>query len=176
MTSCTVRGLGVWLHSGIEQDGGQREECLELIELARSIGDVEAIAMATTLVTAAQAVLGDGPQFRTALTAASTAAARARQPFYEAVCLQLAAMDAQITGDFERCERLAGEALVTVRGSELFESSYGAQLWALRRDQGRHDELIELLEAAADSSPQVPAWRAALAATLSTATRSVPRR
>jgi hypothetical protein len=72
---------------------------------------------------------------------------------------------ALIRGDLALADQLAEKAFQI--GSEAGEPDaammYGAQFVSIRVQQGRAEELIELLEQSVVANPGLPAWRAALA-------------
>jgi tetratricopeptide (TPR) repeat protein len=75
------------------------------------------------------------------------------------------AMDALLQGRFEPGERLMHETLeLSQRGQDPNAVQFfGVQLFALRRFQGRLDEVEEAVEGFVTDYPATPTWRAALA-------------
>jgi hypothetical protein len=75
---------------------------------------------------------------------------------------QQAALD-HLAGHLDRAEEAAGEALaigVGVAASRAM-GAYAGQLLELRRQAGRLDELVPVIEQLLDEQEQLPAWRAA---------------
>jgi class 3 adenylate cyclase/tetratricopeptide (TPR) repeat protein len=70
---------------------------------------------------------------------------------------------ATLEGRFGDAEEFASEMLARAPDEVNFHNSYAAQLFLLRRDQGRLPEIIDLLRAAADAAPRLVGFRAALA-------------
>jgi hypothetical protein len=71
---------------------------------------------------------------------------------------------ALMAGRFEAAEQEAAEVLELSGDAPNFAMGYAAQLYASRRAQGRAEELLPGLVAYVDGHPDVPAWRALLAA------------
>jgi predicted ATPase len=75
------------------------------------------------------------------------------------------AMTALVRGRFDEAETLASEALQLGDQEHNPNASqyFGAQIIALRREQGRLAEIVDGIEAFAAGNPELPIWRAALA-------------
>jgi tetratricopeptide (TPR) repeat protein len=76
------------------------------------------------------------------------------------------AMNAFIEGQLIRVETLALAAVQQWADQPQFTAPtqvFGAQMIQLRREQGRLDELVELVVSYVKQSPEVPAWRCGLA-------------
>jgi DNA-binding SARP family transcriptional activator/tetratricopeptide (TPR) repeat protein len=159
------RGIGV-LMKWDQNPSQQLRECERILRVAVANGSVEGGALASSLLTATLAAVGDGDGFRHGVQRTRAMAERTGQPFYQALARQQAAMCAQIDGHFNEAERLAREALAMVPDSDISVSSFGAQTWVTFRDQGKHADLVPVLRHAAETAPHVPAWTAALADTL----------
>ncbi|MFC4586971.1 ATP-binding protein [Sphaerisporangium corydalis] len=92
---------------------------------------------------------------------------RLRQPIYSFWAFIWRATLAMLRGRFAEGERLSGEALQqgeAAAGSAMLHN-FGAQLWWLRREQGRLDQIAELVQGYAAQSPDVTGWRPVLAYT-----------
>ncbi|WP_280155311.1 AAA family ATPase [Piscinibacter sp. XHJ-5] len=90
---------------------------------------------------------------------------RTREPFIEAVARVALAMIATHQGRFAEAEQLAVQAL---RCGERFDRDnaagiFGAQMFTLRREQGRLRELAPVLKQFLDSEAPAAAWRPGLA-------------
>ena len=74
-----------------------------------------------------------------------------------------------LAGDLDAAERTAeqvlsiGSAVASARGTDSVAYGYGPHIIVIRFNQGRIAEMIPLIEAAADSSPELDAYQAALA-------------
>lgn len=79
---------------------------------------------------------------------------------------------AEIDGDLEACERLAGKAhaIFTPVSPDRALAAHYAQLLPVRQAQGRLQELLDTTRALVTAQPGVPAWHAAHALVLSSST------
>ncbi len=77
------------------------------------------------------------------------------------------AMRALLDGRFEEGERLAHQALAEARGNPAAMQLFGIQISRVRSEQGRLDELVDMIRGFADQYPAVPGWRARLASVYS---------
>lgn len=91
-------------------------------------------------------------------------AAELQQPFYGRFPLIWAVLHAQLEGRFDELERLAMELfeLNTRVGQEDGPQVLAVHIGRLRREQGRHDELLGAVEAFLAQFPDNLAWRSAL--------------
>jgi DNA-binding winged helix-turn-helix (wHTH) protein/tetratricopeptide (TPR) repeat protein len=89
----------------------------------------------------------------------------ARRPLHDWYVMSIRTARAIWMGDFATGERLAGETLDygTRMESPAAESYFGGQLFQIRRDQGRIEELLPVLSANAEAYPTMQGWRAGLA-------------
>ena len=73
-----------------------------------------------------------------------------------------------LAGHLDEAEQAAGEALqiASQAGDPNGFPAYAAQIYAIRRAQGRIDEIIELIEQAMSKNPGLPVFRVVLAAAL----------
>jgi class 3 adenylate cyclase/tetratricopeptide (TPR) repeat protein len=88
-------------------------------------------------------------------------AQRVSQPFLSWVALYMEGMMAQLHGRLEEADALLEDAVgVGTEGDQpdavLF---YAVQLCGVRYDQGRTDEIVELVEQSVEDNPGLPAWR-----------------
>jgi tetratricopeptide (TPR) repeat protein len=93
---------------------------------------------------------------------------RVPQPFLRWVALYMEGMMAQFHGRLEEADELLEDAVgVGTEGDQpdavLF---YAVQLCAVRYDQGRVDEVIDLVAESVEENPGLPAWRGFHAAAL----------
>jgi len=109
--------------------------------------------------------LGDVEAVERELEALRRLAAPPRDRQFTWVLTMLGASRAHLAGRLEECERLAHAAL-----SHSFEGRdenaaqiFAVQMFLVRREQGRLDELVDGMEGLARHYPQVPGWRCALA-------------
>ena len=91
-------------------------------------------------------------------------AAELQQPLYRHSSLAWSGVLAGLAGRFDEAERLAHESLLLAQQAEAPDSQrhFTAQLLALRREQGRLDELLPAIERLAGDEPDADAWRSVL--------------
>ncbi len=141
--------------------------CTELMEVAERAGDhelaVEGRGMRLVDLLAAgeiQAVDREAPIY-------SQEAGSLRQPNYKRFALFRLAMREMLKGRFENVERLLANLSPNSSRHDLEPNAlqaYGVITFALRRDQGRLDEVEDAFLQFVGQYPAVPAWRAGLAA------------
>ena len=87
-----------------------------------------------------------------------------RQPLYRHSSLTWRCVWAGLAGRFEEAERLARESVRLAERAEAPDARvhFVAQLAALRREQGRLDELLSEIECLARGGPAAAAWRGIL--------------
>lgn len=88
-----------------------------------------------------------------------------RQPFHQWNAAMWVAMGALLEGRLDEAERLIAEALRVGReaGSPNALMYYGAQMFVLRREQGRLAEMLPTVQSIVAGFPALPVWRCALA-------------
>jgi DNA-binding winged helix-turn-helix (wHTH) protein/tetratricopeptide (TPR) repeat protein len=136
-----------------------------LVELAGATGarDVLALGLQQSLVDLLER--GDVDHLDHTLRRYDEVAETLRQPFFRWMCGAFQGMRALLGGDLAQAEILArktltlGQALGTPNALPVF----AAQLFCLRREQGRVAEIEPLVRAAADEQPVFTALRAGLA-------------
>ena len=136
----------------------------ELTALAAEVGSSELAWHAAVHRTGALLESGDIGGAERALAEVERLAGELRQPFYTwwartgrtmlAVMRGAPDAEAQVLATFE---------LGTAGGQPDAAAVFGAQLTALRNNQGRAGELAEVMRANVDAMPHMPAWRATLA-------------
>jgi class 3 adenylate cyclase/tetratricopeptide (TPR) repeat protein len=84
------------------------------------------------------------------------------QPWMRWMTLLVSASEAQLSGDLEQAEALATQAVVT--GTEIGEHQaltyFGAQLGAVRFEQRRLEEIVDIIAQRADENPGLPLLQA----------------
>lgn len=110
--------------------------------------------------------LGDRDGARLEHRALERLAERLREPGYVIMALTLEAAFAQLDGDLEAAERLALESHALAKRVH-YSHMLTAQLFFIRREQGRLGELLPAIEAAAATN-SIPTWRAGLTIALAT--------
>lgn len=101
-----------------------------------------------------------------------------RDPFHRWTDASFRAAVALLEGRYAEAEALAAEALESGRGAQARSAvlGYAQQLFLLRGEQGRLDEVEPLLRAGASETAVVPAWRCGLADFYSAAGRDADAR
>jgi class 3 adenylate cyclase len=136
----------------------------EIVRLAEAAGDKEQLARGRHFRVVDLLETGDVRAAYREMEAHARLADELRQPLYEWHQVMYRAMRALLEGRTEEGERLANEALmIGQRASPDALDTYGVEMYAARRDQGRLDELEPSIVATVELQPHVPGWRAALA-------------
>jgi DNA-binding SARP family transcriptional activator/tetratricopeptide (TPR) repeat protein len=137
----------------------------ELVDLATEAGDLERAAEGHELRAVALIELADMPGAKAALAAMAKLAEELRQPSQDWFVTVYSAHVALLEGELAEAERLIAEARrLGERGLSWNAGlSYGIQLYVLCREQGRLDEVEELVRCSARDYPTYPAYRCALA-------------
>ena len=137
----------------------------ELIELATAAGDLERAAEGYEYRITALIELGDMAGAKADLAAMAKLAAELRQPSQDWCAAVYSALVALLEGDLAEAERLIANARsFGERGLSWNAAlSYGIQLYMLRREQGRLDEVEDLVRRSVDEFPKYPIYRCALA-------------
>lgn len=128
--------------------------------------DVLAFALQEKLVDCLEA--GDGSGFDDALRRHQSVVDGLDQPFFRWTQSLYRGNRVLLSGQVEAADRLAHESLALAEriGSPNAAGAFAAQLFAIRREQGRLHELAPALEEAVRRNPTLPIFRAALAAAL----------
>jgi tetratricopeptide (TPR) repeat protein len=108
--------------------------------------------------------LGDLARARQHLERLDALARELRQPLFAHFVVGWRCTFAQLEGRLEEAERLAGESYEMRRalGTQDAESVLAAQLFMIRRAQGRLGEMLPAVVEAVGRHPGLAAWRAAL--------------
>ena len=135
----------------------------EVIATGHELGWVELAHEARAWRSACAEELGEQPAADADLEAVRVWAQASRRPFFMALTYLRDAARALCQGRYADAERLATTAMEASDASPDFRAGYAAQLFGLRRDQGRLAEVDSMLTELVSSSPHVPAWLAARA-------------
>jgi DNA-binding CsgD family transcriptional regulator len=109
--------------------------------------------------------LGDMPAVDKELAVLTQLVEELRQPFYLYIHTTFRAMRATFLGYFEEGERLAQQAFAIgqrLRGQDAL-GIFGVQMFTLRREQGRLQELAPVVRHFVQTSPESATWRPGLA-------------
>ena len=124
----------------------------------------EHVIAANLAVVEDQLELGDRAAARRALATAQEHAERFRHPYWSWATACWGVLDTIIDGDLDDVEALAFAACAHQDAQRHPEAAaaLGVQLVDLRLFQGRAAEVVEMLRTAADTTPNVPTYRAVL--------------
>ncbi|MDQ6605142.1 MAG: AAA family ATPase [Actinomycetota bacterium] len=136
-----------------------------MLTCARETGDLELELQAHGWLIVDLLERGEIDAVDAQLEVFAAGAERLRQPLYLWNAAVWRAMRMMLAGRLEETERLALEALSIGAGAEQFTAPhyYAIQVFLLRREQGRLDELLGPAREFAATLPAVPAWRAVFA-------------
>jgi tetratricopeptide (TPR) repeat protein len=139
----------------------------ELIGLATEAGEPELLVEGLEHRATAQLELGDMQGAKADIAAMARMADEIRQPSQDWIVLVYRALLALLEGDFAEAEaRIADEPGLGGRAQSWNAAvTYGLQLYVLRREQGRLDEIEELVRYSVETYPTYPIWRCVLAQT-----------
>ena len=136
----------------------------ETLELADRVGDprIEMTALHSRIYD--RLMLADVVGARQALERLDALARTLHDPLYEHFVAGWTCNFAQMEGRLEEAERLALQSFEMRRALETrdAESVLAAQLFMIRRAQGRVHELLPAVAAAVEEHPALSSWRAAL--------------
>ena len=146
----------------------------EALGLGRAVGDADIICAARERRVVTLVQIGDMTTFDAEVEAHDVFTARLRMPGLRWFVLLWRGTRALMAGHLLEAERLAVEAMTLGQQADdpVSLQMVGAQLFELRREQGRLDELEGAIRAMTDQFPTVPAWRGALALLLAETDRS----
>jgi predicted ATPase/class 3 adenylate cyclase len=133
----------------------------ELIEVAEAAGDAERAYAGHDCRFYACLEAGDLPAAHREHEAAGTLAHELRQPAQLWMAASRGANLALFEGRFTEAERAIQEALELGRQAQSANAqvAFHFQMYALRREQDRLDEVVETVERAVEDYPAYPVWR-----------------
>jgi AAA ATPase domain len=136
----------------------------ELLAVAGELEDSELAALARHWLLYDLAELGELDEARRRHAELERIAAELQQPLYRHSALAWRGVWAGLAGRFGDAERLAHEAvrLAQAAGDPDAQTHFTAQLVAIRREQGRLDELLPEIERSAGGDAAATAWRCIL--------------
>jgi hypothetical protein len=161
-TCLDARHYALWRPETVQE---RLEVAAELRGLAEAAGDPELELEGAGWTVIDLLELGDVAGADIQIAAASRLAAALHRPLYEWWTSQFRCAQAQLAGDFEEAERLAGETLAIGRRGQAENAVhvYAQAMFNIRREQGRLAETEEAVRGFIARYPAVPAWRCALA-------------
>jgi len=159
-----MRSSVIGYASGVEIE--QLDEWLPRMEevVRRSLKSGEIDHGLPTLVNA-RFLVGDAANATGDLDKFEAIAARQRQPYYNFYMISTRAALASFAGRFEEGEQLAQKALGLGQSMPGLDATgiYGIQMFSLRREQGRLQEVAPVLEHFVSTTPRESAWQPGLA-------------
>lgn len=137
----------------------------ELLDLAARAGDEELAAEGMNRRVTDLMEAGRLEEAESCSRALRELATRLRQPLYRHYAVGWRLLWARLAGRFDEAERLVQESLALGQEAQLADvgNIAAAQLFQLRRDQGRLAELLPLVKNYVEEYPALVAWRATLA-------------
>ena len=142
----------------------QVELAQELIDSALEAGDFERALDDYELHFTSSIELGDMSAARSDLEAMTSLADELRQPAQRWLVAVHRTLLALLEGRFGEAERLISETRAVGERAQTWNAAvtYGLQLYLLRREQGRLDEVEALVRRSAAEHPTYPIWRCVL--------------
>jgi class 3 adenylate cyclase len=158
----------VWIIANDPDNSSEAMEiALELSAIGGASDDLEASFYGSLMIVGEHLKLCEVSEADSALAVATDLAHRLRQPAYLWNVELLRAGRALLGGELEAAEELASAAFEIGQSALLPKSlavaTFGGQLFWIRYDQGRLDELEELVASLVEEQPALPAWRTSLA-------------
>jgi len=143
----------------------RRATAKELVDLAAEVGNASLEALARWSLVTGLLERGEIDEAERELAELDRRADALQRRFPRYLAAIARAGHAHLQGRLEDSEALAREALgLALKGQdESATQMFGVQLLFLRREQGRLDELVDLVRGFAEQYAAVPAWRFALA-------------
>jgi DNA-binding NarL/FixJ family response regulator len=138
---------------------------VELLRLGEATGDRETVLNAQAWRLFDLMELGDLQAVDRYLDVHTRLTAELRQPFYLYVNMTFRAMRATFAGHFEDGEHFAQQALAIgqrLRGQDVL-GLFGVQMFTLRREQGRLQEMAPVVRHFVQTNPEASTWRPGLA-------------
>jgi len=161
------RGSVIGYASGSEMD--QLEKWLpkieEIVQRSLKSGEIHNVFYMLPSFVSVRFQVGDVGGAATDLDMLEPIAERQRQPFYNFYVSSSRAAVALFMGRFDESERLAQAALALGQSMPGLDATgmYGIQMFSLRREQGRLQEVAPVLEHFVSTTPRESAWRPGLA-------------
>jgi DNA-binding SARP family transcriptional activator len=146
------------------------ELATELVEVAQAAGEKERAVEGREVRLLSLLEIGDMEAARAELASMARLASELRQPSQQWFAAAYHALLALLEGRLLDAEQLVGDAFeLGARVQEWAAGvSYRLQLYALRREQGRLEELQELVRRSVEDYPTYPIWRCVAADTAAT--------
>jgi tetratricopeptide (TPR) repeat protein len=162
ITALYCRHIALVLTDDLE---GRRQVALEMLRIAEAAGSKETMLRALYRLVVDAMAIGDMTALDEAIESYARLAGEIRQPAYLWLVPFFRGNRALLQGRFDECDRLAQEAAVIAsrvddRAAPVFLTT---QTIALRVEQGRTGEQVQLVESYLQKYPMIPGYRATLA-------------
>jgi class 3 adenylate cyclase/DNA-binding CsgD family transcriptional regulator/tetratricopeptide (TPR) repeat protein len=135
----------------------------EGVALAEGAGDDEWLVGMLDKLLMGLILVGDAEQLRKVLDRHGRLARQLRQPLFQLMDAQVQCVLAVHDGRFEDAEAAAEQAAGWAEVLPHAAGGYGVQMFGIRREQGRLEEVRPFVEVVANGSQGVMAWRPGLA-------------
>jgi tetratricopeptide (TPR) repeat protein len=148
-------------HHSPEHTPRQLELATELIDIAMRVGEKERAVDGREERLDALIELGDVEAARAELEAMAALAHELRQPSQDWLVTVYRALLALLKGELAEAESFIAEARALGERAQSWNAAvtYGLQLYVLRREQGRLEEIEDLVGRAVGEYPTYPIWR-----------------
>jgi transcriptional regulator with XRE-family HTH domain/tetratricopeptide (TPR) repeat protein len=165
ITLCDALQISIHTDRRPEKTEERLETVEEFISLAEAIGDRERLADALDLFIYDHLELGNIELVDETIDAHKNISNEIRQPFQLHIAAVFQAMRAIMRGEFSEAERLADEAAeISQRiGLAGLDGIYGIQMFTIRAEQGRLEEIAPIVKLFVDINPGSATWRPGLA-------------
>ena len=136
----------------------------EALAVAGELGSLECGALGRHWLLYDLAEMGDLEEAQRRQAELDQLAHELQQPLYRHSSLAWRGVRAGLSGRFQEAERMARDSLRLAEHAQApdAQAHFTAQLVALRREQGRLDELVPAIERLAGDAPADAAWRSVL--------------
>jgi len=140
-------------------------ESSEMIRLAEETGDRQMASFAVFQLITNRMIVGDAEGAVADLEHYARVAAELRMPQFDWQLQLMRGMRAMFAGTVTEAEELAQRALAVGQrvNPDVAMQMFGAQIYAIRREQGRLAEMEPGIKGFVQLYPAIPAWRTALA-------------
>jgi DNA-binding CsgD family transcriptional regulator len=151
-----------WQHDRISE---RMANAGEAVQIALATGDRALLAAASAWRMFDSFELGDLAAWREHIALYERGAEEMREPFMRYVAASSRAMHALLEGRFAQAEQLVQRTLEIGRRMPGLDASgvYGVQMFTLRREQGRLQEVAPLVRHFVETHPDSTVWRPGLA-------------
>jgi class 3 adenylate cyclase len=156
-----------WFGVTNELEGAEerRAEVIEVMQLANELNDLTMIGFCRFALITNEMILGNSAAAYEEIDKYSRTAEESRMPLWLWQSALTRAMRVMFEGPIPEAEAaaLSAFALGQKANPDVAAQMFGAQIYALRREQGRLPEMESSVKGFVQMYPAIPAWRTALA-------------